>query len=70
MAAPFAEPLAKDQGVVAQTLTIVDQRRIMFASCRSVERTVVGGALGSFFDILFDCGKARHQMCFTSSGMS
>src|SRR5436190_1744796 len=32
MAAPFAEPLAENEGVVPEALTIIDDRRIMVAS--------------------------------------
>ena len=58
MPAPFAEPLAKDQRVVAEPLAIVDERRVMLAGCRRVERAMIPGTLRLFLDVLFDRGKA------------
>ena len=70
MTAPFAEPLAQDQRIVAEPLAIFDRRGVMFARRRRIERSMVGCSLGSFLDVVFDGRKAWHQMCFTSSGMS
>src|SRR5919106_464717 len=41
MAAPFAEPLAKDQRIVTQPLAIGDQRRVVLARRGRVERSMI-----------------------------
>ncbi len=66
MAAPFAEPLAEDQRVVAEPQQIIEMRRrprspAAGASKAPAPVAPVGTSIG---------GKRRHQMCFTSSGMS
>ena len=42
MPAPFAQPLAEDQRIVAEPQAIIGARRIMLAGRRRVERAVVG----------------------------
>ena len=73
MPAPFAEPLAEDQRIVAEPQQIIDARRIDARSVdRRVERAAVGRGLAACAHlVLLDRREATgHQMCFTTSGMS
>ena len=62
MAAPFAEPLAEDLGVVAESLAIIEKGRILL--------THNGSGPAALHEVAVDLRTGRHQICFTTSGMS
>ena len=70
MAAPFGQPLPEHQRIVAQPLKIIGVRHILMADDRGVERTAIGRACRMAHVARLDHGQRRHQMCFTTSGMS
>jgi phenylacetate-CoA oxygenase PaaI subunit len=65
VAAPFGKPLTEHQRVVAEAQQIVVVRRIALTGRPRVERARAGRSLRHV-----DRRQRRHQMCFTSSGMS
>ena len=69
MAAPFAQPLAEDQRIVAKPQQIAGADRVVRIG-RGIERACRAERLGGGDVFGLDRRKARHQMCFTSSGMS
>jgi len=62
---PFAKPLAKHQRIVAEPQQIVLMRGMPLRRRRRIERARAGR-----FTRHVDRRQGRHQMCFTSSGMS
>lgn len=70
MTTPFGQPLAQDQAVVTQAKQVIDQRVVPLHRRRCIEVALVRRSLCSRRDFRLDRGKRRHQMCFTTSGMS
>ncbi len=70
MAAPFGQSLPQHQRIVAQPQQIILARGVVRPLPRRVECAAWARCLGPRLDVLFDRRQGRHQMCFTSSGMS
>ena len=70
MPAPFGQPLAEDEAVIAEAQAIFDERVALFVDARRVERARMARPFGLDHVIGLDSGKRRHQMCFSTSGMS
>ncbi len=70
VAAPFAQPLAQNERIITQPLAIIRHRRIGMGGACSVECPMVRRRFRALFNVLLDRRERRHQMCFTTSGMS